>query len=507
MRKSVLLLTVLIFAMVLMAATFAFAATIERVSVDSSGLQANNSSSNTAISSDGRFVAFTSIATNLVPGDTNGVQDVFVHDNVTGETTRVSVSSSGVQSNGYSTSPSISADGRYVAFGSGASNLVPGAQHGIFVHDMLTGTTEFVSVNNYGANFFYSTGPSISCDGRYVAFESYTSVMKVYVRDRVAGTTEVVSVASDGLGHYAYSGYSGGASISCDGRYVAFNSVNLLVPEDTNGTSDVFVRDRLLGTTERVSVDSNGNQANSYSYPAIISGDGQHVVFISSATNLVPDDNNGLVDAFVHDMQTGITERVSVDSNGNQGYYPTGYFSINYDGSLVALASASNFVPEDTNGLLDVFMRDRLAGTTELVSVDENGNQGNGHSVLPVMSKDGRYVAITSLASNLVPGDTNGKADIFLYDRNPIPDTAEGAAAAIEEFLASGDIANAGVATSLTATLDSSILAQDNGNVYAAHNTILAFINQVQALPDRMISDDARELLLAAAYQILETLE
>jgi hypothetical protein len=211
-------------------------------------------------------------------------------------------------------------------------------------------------------------------------------------------------------------------SVSAHGRYVAFASqATNLVPGDTNGFGDVFVRDRLSGTTERVSLDSGGAQGNSASYDPSISADGRFVAFVSDAINLVPGDTNGKPDIFVRDRQSGRTERISVNSAGAQGDDQSAIPSISADGRFVAFASqATNLVPGDTNGLMDVFVHDRLSGLTERVSVDSFGAQGNGISALfgLSISADGRFVAFESYASNLVHGDTNGYEDVFVHDRS-----------------------------------------------------------------------------------------
>jgi Tol biopolymer transport system component len=192
------------------------------------------------------------------------------------------------------------------------------------------------------------------------------------------------------------------------------------VPGDTNNNSDIFVHDRKTGTTERVSVDSAGNQGNSFSEGASVSRDGRFVAFTSVASNLVPGDTNGRSDIFIHDRKTGTTERVSVDSAGNQGNTSSFQPSISRDGRFVAFRSlASNLVPGDTNNNSDIFVHDRKTGITERVSVDSAGNQANDSSSEPSISRDGRFVAFQSFDSNLVPGDTNGVLDIFVHHRKP----------------------------------------------------------------------------------------
>ena len=427
----------------LLLGTSAQAQTTERVSVASDGGQGNDRSVVPAISADGRFVAFISLGDNLVPGDTNGTFDIFVHDRDTGTTERVNVASDGTQGNDHSFSPAISADGRFVAFRSCASNLVLGDTNGvcfpegfagqdIFVHDRVTGTTERVSVASDGteANDF-SSSPAISADGRFVAFPSRASNLfsgdsngewDIFVHDRDTGITEHVSVASDGT---PGNDWSFSPAISADGRFVAFSSqADNLVPGDSNGQFDTFVHDRVTGTTERVSVASDGMQGNADSGSSTISADGRFVAFLSTAGNLVLGDTNGRDDIFVHDRDTGITERVSVASDGTQENANSRFSpAISADGRFVAFDSfATNLVPGDTNGREDIFVHDRVTGTTERVNVHSDGTQANQNgSQEPDISADGRFVAFYSAAKNLVDGDTNDAPDIFVHDRGAPP--------------------------------------------------------------------------------------
>ncbi|MBI5951341.1 MAG: PD40 domain-containing protein [Chloroflexi bacterium] len=413
---------------------------IVRVSVDSNGSEGNSYSVQPSISADGRYVVFNSNASNLVDGDTNGVRDIFVYDRATGITTRVSVDSSGLQGNGDSSHPSSSFDGRYVAFDSLSSNLVSGDTNGerdVFVHDRATGVTTRVSVDSSGVQgqgniTDYSASPSISSDGRYVAFTSGDNNLVVwdtngwdtFMHDRVTGITTRVSVDSSGAQQTGGgSDLPSTPSISSDGRYVAFvSTASNLVANDTNGWHDVFVHDRATGITTRVSVDSSGIQGNDRSIFSSISSDGRYVAFQSEADNLVANDTNGWQDVFVHDRTTGITTRVSVDSFGAQARGWQGPPSISSDGRYVAFQSdASNLVAGDTNGWRDVFVHSRVTGVTTRVSVNSLGKQGNGPSSSHSISSDGRYVAFVSTASNLVSGDTNGTYDIFVHERGIDP--------------------------------------------------------------------------------------
>lgn len=406
-----------------------FAQTTDRVSVTSSGGQGNARSDTPSISEDGRFVAFQSKATNLAPGDTNGHKDIFVHDRRTGVIERVSVDSSGRQGNSESRDSSISDDGRFIAFRSSSTDLVPGDTNGaddVFIHDRQTGLTVRVSENSSGSEGNdESADPSISHNGRFVTFHSDATNLvpgdtngcaDVFVHDRQTKATERVSINSiGGQGN----GNSYRPSISDDSRFVAFLSeATNLVLGDTAGNIDIFVHDRQIGATERVSVDSSGLQGNSHSFYPTVSGDGRFVTFHSYANNLVAGDTNGWTDVFVHDRLKGTTERVSVDSNGEQANASSYDSSISEYGRFVAFQSkATDLIPEDTNGTVDIFVYDRQKGVTERVSVDSNDGQGNSHSAFPSISDDGRFVAFDSQATNLVPGDTNGHLDIFIRDR------------------------------------------------------------------------------------------
>jgi Tol biopolymer transport system component len=400
------------------------------VTVDSGGSEGNGFSyPGASLGGHGQVVAFASLASNLVPDDTNGTTDVFVHDLRTGTTARVSVDSAGAEGDSQSVEPSISADGRFVAFRSLASNLVPDDTNGttdVFVHDRKTGTTTRVSVDSAGAEADgQSFEAAISDGGRYVAFSSEASnlvpgdtngMTDVFLHDRKTGTTTRVSVDSAGA---EGDGPSFDPAISADGRFVAFTSMaSHLVPGDTP-LSDVYVHDVKTGNTARVSVDGAGRPGNSSSFMPSISDTGRFVAFASMASDLVPDDTNGAIDVFVHDRKTGATTRASVDSAGLQGNGVSWEPSISGTGRAVAFHSeASNLVPGDTNAALatgDVFVHDLRTGDTIRVSVDSAGGEANGVSFAPSTSDNGRVVAFNSGASSLVPGDTNETADVFVH--------------------------------------------------------------------------------------------
>jgi Tol biopolymer transport system component len=401
----------------------------ERVNVGPGGVQANDAVNLApSISAAGRHVAFVSRASNLVPGDGNAREDVFVRDRQAGETHRVNIGAGGIEANGVSSDPSISADGRVVAFVSAATNLVPddtNARSDVFVHDRQTGETRRVSIASDGTQANgNSFEPAVSGDGRVVAFGTSSSNLipgdttgnsEILVHDRQTGVTSRVSVASNGAAPPFAD--SSRPSINADGRYVAFESgASTLVPGDTNQAADVFFHDRQTGET---SVIAFGDRTSSF--PSV-SADGRFVAFFSGATNLVAGDTNNAPDVFIGDRLFGELRRVSVGVAGEQGNSTSQEPSISADGRYVAFRSfATNLVVGDTNARSDVFVHDVQAGETRRVSVDSTGAQGNDASLEPSVNADGRYVAFTSLAQNLVPGDTNG-ADVFVHDARPDAD-------------------------------------------------------------------------------------
>lgn len=403
--------------------------TTERVSRGWVEDQSNGNSFFSAVTPDGRYVAFNSQATNLVSGDTNPYEDIFVRDRQTGQTTRVSVASDGTQANGGSTWPQISADGRYVTFESEANNLVSGDTNGkpdIFVRDIVLGTTTRVSTSTSGAqaNGAYTSRASISGDGRYVAFFSDASNLvpgdtnnlgDIFVRDMLNSTTIRASVAANGDEGNSESAQP---QISADGHHVVFYSfATNLVAGDINNQVDVFEKDLSSGAVILISLASDGTQANDQCLQPSVSTDGRYVVFSSFATNLVPGDSNGYVDVFLRDVQAGTTIRTSVSSNETESNGHSSTASVSSDGRIVIFASqASNLVDGDTNSAEDVLMRDTLQGTTTRVSVSTNGAQANDSSAPGAISSDGRFLTFGSLASNLVNGDFNSKEDIFLRD-------------------------------------------------------------------------------------------
>ena len=358
------------------------ARTTERVSIATGGAQQNGGGFGSfvgAMSPDGRFVAFNSDATNLVPtGILPGDDNVFVRDREKGTTELESI-----------------------GLGGAAADFEQ--RHG-------RGDLEQRAVRRLRTRI-----PTNLVRG------DTNGVRDIFVRDRATGRIERVSVRTNGAQGNQDSGLQG-IGMSADGRYVAFESSSTnLVPDDTNRKQDVFVHDRRTGRTERVSLGRSGRQANGNSFYPSISGDGRYVVFESDATNLVKDDTNGVLDVFIHDRKIGTTERVSVGPNGIQANGNSYARSISRDGRYVTFSStATNLVPGDTNQATDAFVHDRVTGTTERVNLGPHGIQGNGPSGYgagAVVTPDGRLVAFNSDSSNLVPNDTNGFYDVFVRPR------------------------------------------------------------------------------------------
>ncbi|HEY7500088.1 MAG TPA: hypothetical protein VH740_16320 [Vicinamibacterales bacterium] len=412
-------------AIVVCAASWSEAQTTTRVSVATGGAQADLSSVYGLLTPDGRYVVFGSSATNLVAGDTNDEDDVFVHDRQTGTTERVSVGTGGVQGNNGTGDYAISADGRYVAFVSAATNLVAGDTNGatdVFVRDRQTSTTTRVSVATGGiqATGGFSNVPVISADGRFVAFFSGATnlvagdtngLQDVFLHDRQTGTTTRVNVATGGA--QATGGASSAPAISGDGRFVIFSSTATnLVAGDTNAASDIFVRDTQAGTTTRVSVGPAGIQANAGSFSASVSADGVFITFVSLATNLEPGGGTGV---FVHDRGTATTAAAVVVPPGTPINQRPDNPGISGNGRFIGFTSRfSNHVPGDTNGDLDVFVFDRQLSTVQRVNVHTNGQQADGFADFVRLNGDGTVAVFSSFATNLVDGDTNGESDVFV---------------------------------------------------------------------------------------------
>jgi Tol biopolymer transport system component len=393
------------------------------------GALGNGASITPVLSSDGRYVAFQSEASNLVQRDHNGVSDVFVKDRYTGRVDRVSSTSDGHEGDGASYDPpGVSADARFVAFVSSATNLVPGDANGVddvFIKDRRTGKLTMVSstVDGTSGNAASYGSPSISANGRFVAFRSDASnlvpndtnkVADVFVKDVRTGAIERASTAADGTQGDKLVVH--GTAISADGRYVVFpSSATNLVPGDTNASVDMFVKDRQTGAIIRANTSATGAQTTSYTLMPTITADGTKVAFVAWGDTLIPGDTEDTPDVFVKDLRTGAITRVNTSSDGtvseSEPYAPV----LSADGRWLAFSSlASNLVRHDTNNVDDVFVKNLRTGETRRVSVSAFGRQGDNFSTTPSLSADGRVVAFSSYAGNLVPCDGNEVPDVFV---------------------------------------------------------------------------------------------
>lgn len=395
------------------------------------GGNSNNASYKPKISGDGRYVVYNTYATNLIADDKSSSADVLIWDRQTRSTIKVSKAFDGGPSFGSSFGGSISDDGRYVAYASHAENIVSGDSNGsddVFVWDRQTGIATKVSRAFDGGGIDGGAGsPAISADGRYIAYTSAASNIvddndtshapNVFVWDRQTGVTRRVSQTLDGG---AAPGFSRGPTLSADGRYIVYSSfASNIVSDDTNNEVDVFVWDRDTGTTRKVSQSSSGGAANSYSADhAAISRDGRFIAYHSNASNIVSGDANNRMDVFVWDRDTESTIKVSRAADGGGINHDASSPTISDDGRFITYESeASNIDPADVNKYEDIFMWDRDTDITRRISSGLKGSSANGGSITPAISSDGSYVAYSSWATNIVPGGSGRHHDVLLWTR------------------------------------------------------------------------------------------
>ena len=469
------------------------------VSINTNGIPGNRVSRSAVMTPDGRYVAFVSEAFDLIAQDTNKIADVFVRDMQALVTTlaspgAISTNPAAAVPASSSESPQITPDGRWIAFSSTATNLVPGVLTvgDIYVCDRLAGTNLWASsamranlqtvmgkTNGTGYNL------ALSADGKFVAYEAsippsgtfltnsgimlrfalesgltdlihtnaQTSIptpeatrnldltadggLVAFVANSngVSGTTTCVQVwdAATGLITLASGDLTNAVTtnsisthpvLDSTGRFVVFlSSATGLVSNTVPGDWHLYLHDLLAGTTALVDADTNGagSPVTAATVPSL-SADGRYVAFESADSGLVPNDNNHALDVFVRDLVAGTNELISVCHPALASATPNApsilsAFSASSDGRYLAFASdADNLAANDTNGFRDVFVRDLATGTNTLVSTDANGLTGSGVSFEPAISGDGRFVAFTSGATNLVAGDTNQATDVFVRD-------------------------------------------------------------------------------------------
>ena len=403
--------------------------TTHLISVASTGGVGNLGSVDSALSDDGAFVPFYSYASDLVAGDTNGETDIFLRDRNGQFTTKVSQAPGGGQADDGSVAPVITPDGRFVAFHSHATNLVPGDTNGredVFFFDRSTSSTTLVSQSMSGGSANgQSWSPSMSVDGHYVAYSSSANdivpgdigfTRDIFVWDRTTDETILVSRGRNGK---PANNSSFSPDISGDGRYVTFSSrAKNLVPGPRDRLHHIYLYDRELDKIVRVDQKPNGIPGNrdSSSEPTI-SGDGSTVAFGSKARNLSRDDSNYYYDVFSYDVGTGLLELITHAYDGGpangEGYFDDA--TVSADGRYVAFDSdATNLVPDDGTTWGDAFVYDRTTDTATLISRTRDG-QANRSVFEPMISDDARFVTYYTYASNLFDGDDNECTDVFIY--------------------------------------------------------------------------------------------
>ncbi|MCA8976427.1 MAG: hypothetical protein KDC98_17035 [Planctomycetes bacterium] len=408
----------------LLLACATLAQSTERVSLGAGGAQITTGVAWPAMSGNGRYIAFTTPAANVVPGDTNNRNDVFVRDLATGVIRRASLTAAGVEPNDHCFDPQLSDDGRFVAFSSWATNLatsdVNGAATDVFVKDMQTGALEHVSVddNGVGGNGI-SVYHAISGDGRFVTFYSYATNLiandsngnaaDTFLYDRVARHIECLTV--DPVTGATLGG--GTAALSYDGRIVAFETVPQVVAQ-TGGSGTIAVLDRQTGTVRAANV--NGSGQIRHGTGPIVSADGSCVLF-HTAFALDPADGDYATDAYRFDLATGQVALVTPSPAGTTSAYSASASAISASGRYVLFSSHEVYDPIDTNDEYDLFVFDIGTGAVEMISVGDRGQIGDGRAGGGAIAANGARCVFLSLAANLVSGDTNGTADIFYRDR------------------------------------------------------------------------------------------
>ncbi|OVE81730.1 hypothetical protein BVY04_02760 [bacterium M21] len=399
-----------------------------RINLSSTGQEANSWSYYPKLSTDGRYVVYESSASNLVDFDYNGVTDIFVHDLQTGATERVSVSSTGQEADRDCYSPNISSDGRYVVFTSQATNLTwgDGNTTAVYIHDRDLDITESVYTPMSGE---YTNNPSVSTDGRWISFSSMSSYVvgndsnnaeDIFLIDRQTYNITCVSATPSG-----FTGNSGSydAKITPDASYVLFGSgASDLIDNDYNNRNDLFLYTVATSSLERISISDDESEANDSTYYGAITADARYVAFSSNATNLtMGSDFNGYEDIFLRDRILGTTVRLSNGYDGSGANSYSSNPSITDDGQTVVFSSsANNLVATDTNTDADLFIVDVATGATEIITLGYDGSSANSYSYWGYISAAGTAVGIESSASNLVDNDFNGYSDIFVIELSDI---------------------------------------------------------------------------------------
>jgi hypothetical protein len=393
----------------------------------------------------------------------------------------------GLAGNDVSADPSVSADGNLVVFSSLASNLVTGDTNGVldaYAWNRSAGTVTLASADANGNQFDTpSTDAKISPNGRYIAFDNGGDV---YVKDLQTGALERISQPnSDPAGEPDQPAYADGVTSS--GLVVFESKATNLVTGDTNGTSDVFVRQLQDAPIQQVSVSSDdvgGAEGNADSYAGTASDDGQYVVFASRASNLAANSTNGQAGIFIRDLATRTTTLVSGPSGGGQADGDASFPSISSNGQLVAFNSdATNLAAGNPSGYQQVYVWNLDTGALERASQTNDGTAGNGDSTEPALSGDGSRVAFRSIATNLATGDTNGADDVFVQD------------------LAQHLISRVNVTSKLTQANNSSFgpSLNNDGTIIAFPSDATNLTGSAAGTPEQIITSDITQLPLSGA--------
>ena len=396
---------------------------LERISVSADGSAPTGDSRASSLSGDGRYVAFVSASANITAGDTNGFQDVFVRDREAGVTKRISLGAGGVQANGHSYAPMISMDGAYVLFSSKATNLIAGdtnQQEDLFLYRESTGLVERIAERVPGSEYGGHGSPyQISADGRFAAYvgvrSPQTASYDILLKDLTTGKVKLVAAQT-----YLYDNWRARVSMSADARYLVFESFQRELTLDDYGPyhqnyRDVFLYDTALDELKRINRSPAGVSANQYSQYPIISANGRFIAYQSLASNLGPSDSNGVLDIYVYDRESGTTELGSVRSDGTQGQGDAYDASLSGDGRYLSFHTSNAYDESDTGNLPDVYVRDRIAGTTTRISTAYNGSSANGESVRATLATDGLSIAFESRASDLLEtAETDSFYDIYV---------------------------------------------------------------------------------------------
>jgi len=409
------------------------------VSASAGGEPGNGSSSyGVSTSANGRYVAFASMATNFDPADTDAVVDVFVKDLSTGDVRLASQTADGIKGNAISDRPSISADGRWVAFLSAADNLSPQDTDGypdVFVKDLQTGQLVLASQATDGTKADVGvSAAALSADGSTVAFASKATNLStdagvgsshVYVKRLDTG--ELTQVDGGTIARPDEQIGASDPSLSADGRVVAFvTDAAELDPVDTDLRSDVYVRDLASGEVRLASVNAAGVKGDSPSSGPSLSADGTLVAFETGSSNLLPEDTDSSSDVYVKNLATGSLRLASTDSTGSKANESASYPSLSPDGGFLAFSSDATNLGIDTPPLVkQVYRKDLATGELLPVSVTAEGIPGDYLSIEPSMAADGAVVAFYTPSTNLVPDGGNRVGDVIAreFAASPPPDS------------------------------------------------------------------------------------